>query len=376
MRRILIVPHDDLNTGATKSLINWISDVKEENVKFVFLINKRTQQDLYKEIYGKYEIIETKFRWMTYKYSQPGLRSIFQNILRYLFNRFMNIFEIKRAIKKIRHGSITLIHSNSLGITLGAEIAYALKIPHIWHVREFMDEDFQMRHFNPNRVSKLMRYSNAIFISKSIQEKFINNFSKSRVVYNQVKYDEKYIKTREFMNNHKIIISFVGQINRKKGQLDAIKAINRLKSQLNIEMFVIGSGSYEKDLKDYVRVNKIDNIYFEGYQKNVLKYRQISDIAIIGSEKEAFGRTTVESLYYKNLVICSDTGANTEIIQNGINGYIYKYGDYNQLADLILYISQNTDEALRIIENGEKAIYIYGKPVYMEYFSFYNEILT
>ena len=62
------------------------------------------------------------------------------------------------------------------------------------------------------------------------------------------------------------------------------------------------------------------------------KLREKADVELVCSNREAFGRVTVEAMMAGNPVIGADSGANTELIQDKKNGRIYKNGDAFDLS--------------------------------------------
>jgi glycosyltransferase involved in cell wall biosynthesis len=69
------------------------------------------------------------------------------------------------------------------------------------------------------------------------------------------------------IENEKKRFGFIGRLNRIKNIDILLKAWRQLnKLARNAELFIIGSGDsvYEKELREYVFSNKIDNVSFEG----------------------------------------------------------------------------------------------------------------
>ena len=53
-----------------------------------------------------------------------------------------------------------------------------------------------------------------------------------------------------------------------------------------------------------------------------------------------------------NLVIASASGASKELIQNGKNGYLFKPGDANSLAEKMKEAIANQEKRIEISQNG------------------------
>lgn len=62
--------------------------------------------------------------------------------------------------------------------------------------------------------------------------------------------------------------------------------------------------------------------------------RKTVDFEVMCSKFEAFGRVTVEALRSGKLFIGANTGATSEIVEDGITGYVYPVGNYKSLQIL------------------------------------------
>jgi len=94
-----------------------------------------------------------------------------------------------------------------------------------------------------------------------------------------------------------------------------------------------GPKDFMEQLKNEINIYGIkDRIHFVGYQKNPLAYVKKSDVGIMASNKEAFGRVTFEYMSIGTPVVGANSGATPEIVDNNINGLLYKVGDVKDLA--------------------------------------------
>ena len=67
------------------------------------------------------------------------------------------------------------------------------------------------------------------------------------------------------------------------------------------------------------------------------------DVELVCSRAEAFGRVTVEAMLGGIPVIGSNTGGTPELIQDGKNGYLYKYGNPEELESKMEIFIANPD---------------------------------
>ena len=262
---------------------------------------------------------------------------------------------IKRAENLIDFNTVDLIHSNSNRNDIGAILAKKHGIPHIWHLREFGEECFTLRsdyiNFMNNHADCFVAISHAVadrWIEKGLDPK------KIVVVYNGVKCVSGTIQKWDDRLVKGVITGFVSPF---KGQYDLIKSLNLIKNDIRhrFQLDIYGNVAIEYliRLKLYVAIHKMgDIVRFKGYVSAVESLYSKYDIGFMCSKAEGFGRVTVEYMMGGLCVIASDTGAYQELIENGVNGHIYRYKDNRDLAEKIKEVIANPDKALLCAQKG------------------------
>jgi len=349
---ILYITHYSGLYGANLSLLNLIIELKfNYNVKPMVLMpyGGDFETELKKNKIN-YEIINFKL-WVNE--NNIFIRSFFKTII----NR-IKFYKIKKLIGN----DYELIHSNSGVIDIGYFLSKKNNIKHIWHLREFVYEDYSLKYdmgisfasnyFNNNR-------GRIVAVSNSVKEKYSRFIKpqKIEVIYNGVG-----CKNIEPVINKNDILQFcvVGGISDKKNQIEILRAVNLLINKYNVYRFklsIIGNGEpkFEKELLDFIKNKGIeDYVNMKGYltHKEVLEYLLNMDVGILSSFKEAFGRVTIEYMLSKMYVIASNTGANPELIPNTDFGMLYKLGDENDLAEKMLDAITNFEKKNIVIKNS------------------------
>jgi glycosyltransferase involved in cell wall biosynthesis len=253
--------------------------------------------------------------------------------------------------KKIKDFKFDLIYSNSLVIPVGAVIAGLLKIPHIWHAREFVYEDFNGQYDMGEKASMAIincLSENIVCNSKAVEKKLLSyKYWKkpTKVVYNGFDFsgteqiDPKKKYNQCIGSGKEINLLIAGSINSGKGQEDAIRAVNILSKKgclVNLLIAGIGNKKYIKYLKSISKKDLVSQrINFLGYVDDIESLYQTSAITLICSRNEAFGRTAVESLAHGTPVIGTCRGGLPEIIQDNVTGLLYEHGNFLALSDRI-----------------------------------------
>ncbi len=269
---------------------------------------------------------------------------------------------MKKVEKLINFDDIDLIHSNINRNDIGARLAKKYKIPHVMHLREFSDLDFNYFPLYKNYINLINSNTNRfIAISKAIKKHWNKKgitAEKIEVVYNGVD-NNKFIQKEKFKDG-KIHIIFSGAIVKTKGQYEAIKAINAIndkyREQIILDIYGTGDEKYIKKLQEFIKENKLEeHVDFKGYVDNIYEYVGKYDIGLVCSRSEGFGRVTAEYMHAGLIVIASNKGANSELIDNGENGFLYEYGNSDDLSKKIeKVIEEKSDFKQKIVEEAMK----------------------
>lgn len=382
MKKVLIVCHDNLLYGASKSLLDWVKTIpKEEQYKFVFLIPK-TSGTLKDELEKLGQcVIQLRYYQPVKKFNDDSLKIKIKNKIRAGLCYAFNPIAVKKIEKLCIEEEIDLIHSNSFVISIGAELATRLGLPHVWHIREFMEEDHMMQYIYSNSyLEMLTRHSFPIYISESIKKKFCELFpiNTGSVIYNTINRDVSYKKNRGFIEDGICRIIIVGKITKNKGQLEAIQVVEEILARgYNAKLSICGEGPDENYLKKYVSDHQLENnIEFLGFRNDVVELRKNMDIALMCSNKEAFGRVTVEGMYYENLVVGKKSAGTEEIICDKMYGVLYDPDIPNDCVDKIIDIINNRTLAEEIIHSAKRyAIENYSPSIFPSLKGVYQELL-
>ena len=163
-------------------------------------------------------------------------------------------------------------------------------------------------------------------------------------------------------------VALVANIRPIKRIYDAIHAVKILSGEFqNIVLYVIGDGDYSQleHLAGELGVKPV--VRFIGPRDDVLKLMPMFDVGILCSESEGFSNTIIEYLQSGLPVVCSSVGGNPEIIENGVNGFLYEKGDFYALAESIAQLARDKDLRVKMGRTGrEKVIKNYSLAKYID----------
>jgi glycosyltransferase involved in cell wall biosynthesis len=150
----------------------------------------------------------------------------------------------------------------------------------------------------------------------------------------------------------KNIILYVGRLVKEKGLFILLEAFKEVKKNYeDLTLLLVGEGILKDSLIRYAQNNELENVYFAGFIPNnkLPKYYAISDIFILPSYYEPWGVVVNEAMASGLPIILSDkVGAAGDLLKEGENGFSFKSGNWEELAELIKKLLANPDKIAKM----------------------------
>jgi glycosyltransferase involved in cell wall biosynthesis len=140
----------------------------------------------------------------------------------------------------------------------------------------------------------------------------------------------------------------VSRLIKRKGIENIFKALAGLTEpeRNQLELMIVGSGSYEKHLRDLCRDLHIsDVVSFYGYcpRDKLFELYNRADVFVLPSLSESFGMVFLEAMACGLPVIATSVGGIPELVENGVNGFLVPPDDVASIKTAIREISSNQD---------------------------------
>jgi len=147
-----------------------------------------------------------------------------------------------------------------------------------------------------------------------------------------------------FKNFRGLKIINIGRLTHQKNQLVLLKAFLKLIKYRRAKLLLIGSGSDNQILKNFIRENNIqDLVKIIEFTNNPFKYISLCDIKVLSSRFEGNPNILLETACLKKLIISSDCKVGPrEILQSGKGGILFKVGDHKKLFSILRGININS----------------------------------
>lgn len=178
----------------------------------------------------------------------------------------------------------------------------------------------------------------------------------------------------------KIIITIgASRITARKGISYLLEAIKKLSPKYpNIFLKAMGDGNEKENLEKLAKeLNLEKNAEFIGRvpRENTFSYYQEASIFVLPSLNEGMSNAMLEALASGLPLIATDTGGTRELVTDGVNGFIVKMKDSEDLADKIEILLKDADLRKKMGEASRKKAETmsWGK-VAKEYLDLYNKL--
>lgn len=122
----------------------------------------------------------------------------------------------------------------------------------------------------------------------------------------------------------------------------------------------------------------LDYIDFPGSSQDPAAYIRQFSVAVLCSESEGFSNSLIEYMQLGRPVVCTDTGGNPELIEDGVNGFLVAVGDVKALADRISRLLEDPALASRVGNAARETVRTGYSDVRMvsEQMACYDEVLS
>ena len=308
--------------GATISFINAIKGLVKKGIIPIFIIPYNSKEDNsfqaelqnYSISYYKIPIIQSTIDKRQYE------KFSFLYKMRFYCFIFKNKNKCFRELDKIvKKEKPDIIHTNVGTIHEGFWVARKNHIPHIFHIREYQDKDFNWKIIPSKRFfCWILKHTYVITISSSLVKHFnLENYNKKRTIYNGIYEKEK----TALLFPKESYFFCASRISKEKGLDDVVRSFSLFHQMYpNYSLVIAGTKKIAIDGKCE------KSIIFLGHINNPFDYMKKAKALIVGSYYEGFGRMTAEAAFAGCMVIGRYSGGTKEIIDK-IGGYSYINND-------------------------------------------------
>lgn len=369
MLKVLYISNEDRTVGGSSLSLKAMLESLKGQVEPVILFRKEGPAcSLFRKEGWQCEVIP--FRRATFH--SKGLMRLLRFIPHWITTSWIQCRCVREAKK--RFADVQLVHDNSGAVDIGIRIAKALGVPHIWHIREYLDLGVHTTPFPSwKRWKKELFSSNAVIAISPGLYSHLNLLEHNYGIClpDAVCSSADSVIVPEKEN----YVAFVaGVISRIKRPDEAIRIFAAAKAKAHVLKIV---GSIEEDYKSELLklaegLQVAKQLEFHPFTTDIKGLLSRAAAVLICTDFEGMGRVGVEAMFFGCPVIARDSGGSADIFAEG-RGYLYKdLGDgAAALKAVLAAFPQETAEKAQRYAKDTFAIENYGNKI----IDVYNSVL-
>jgi glycosyltransferase involved in cell wall biosynthesis len=196
----------------------------------------------------------------------------------------------------------------------------------------------------------LKRADRVVAVGNQVKMALVSNegisSSRVKVIYNGVSLDrfsrapdqQRRFATRrrEGISDDTTVIIQVARLNSLKDHRTAIRAIHALMEMVTgpVLLLIVGDGEEKNGIQEEISRLGLDrNVRLLGNRYDVADLLEASDIFILTSISEGIPLTVIEAMLSGLPCVCTDVGGLSEIIQDGVDGFLVEAKDAQGIAN-------------------------------------------
>ena len=167
--------------------------------------------------------------------------------------------------------------------------------------------------------------------------------------------DESFLKRKKDSSIKKRSIITIGRIEPDKGMdmLVPVAAVLKKYTSWKWKLYGNGDAGYIASLKSKLKDNNICNVEFMGITDNVISALDEASIFVLLSKYEGFSMVLLEAKSRELPLVSFDINSGpSEIIQDGIDGFLVEPFNIDEIANKICELIENHELRKRFSDNA------------------------
>jgi glycosyltransferase involved in cell wall biosynthesis len=154
------------------------------------------------------------------------------------------------------------------------------------------------------------------------------------------------------------VVGMVARIDFQKDYPTFIKAAEIiLLKNTDVKFVIVGDGEDKEKIQSMIDSKHKEKFIFTGRQSNVEAIINCFDIAVLATFSEGISNSILEYMALEKPVVVTNGGGTSELVKEGVTGYLVRQGDAYQMARKISFLLDHQAICLRMgIEGGKHII--------------------
>lgn len=320
MKKLLIMNDLLYGGGVEKVMMDLVNNLSSEKYEITILTPFRDKES--------YKFYKKDIKFITLYKGVLKQTNIFARIYNKIIKKITSIL-CKRYINK-KHFDI------AIAIKEGDTMKYISNL-NVSNKIAWIHTDYDIFHWTKSSFKNdeeelecMKKFNSIVCVTKAIKDitiKKLGNSNNLCVKYNPINDKEIIKKSKELVEDiekpkEKPLFITVGRLAKQKGYDRLLSVCKNLNKNYDYELWIIGTGQEEENLKKFIKENNLNNVKLLGLKENPYKYIAKADWFVCSSTWESFGIAIQEAIILDVPVITTYCPGACELLDTNYHGLI------------------------------------------------------
>ena len=155
------------------------------------------------------------------------------------------------------------------------------------------------------------------------------------------------------------VLIYAAEFSARKSQSVVIRAMEYLPER--VWLILAGEGALREECQELARKLGLENrVLFPGQVQDIPAWYAMADAAVSASRSEGLPFNIMEAMYAGLPVIASQVKGHTDLVEDGVTGLLYPYGDERACAEQLLRLTASERLRRELSRNARENVERYG----------------
>ena len=176
------------------------------------------------------------------------------------------------------------------------------------------------------------------------------------------------------------VLIYAAEFSTRKSQSVVIRTMEYLPKQ--VKLILAGEGALLEECQELARkLGLEERVLFPGQVRDIPAWYAMADAAASASRSEGLPFNIMEAMYAGLPVVASNVKGHADLIEDGVTGLLYPYGDAETCAERILRLTASERLRRTLARNARETVEQYGLDrvlpvVWEEYCALFSEKMS
>jgi glycosyltransferase involved in cell wall biosynthesis len=154
------------------------------------------------------------------------------------------------------------------------------------------------------------------------------------------------------------VVGEIAHLAPHKGQIHLVRAAAQVRAEVSgLQVLLVGDGPDREALEaEVARLGLGETVHLLGARSDLPALLSAIDVLALPSTFEGFGIVQAEAMYLERPVVATSHGGSTEVVDDGVTGYLLPFGDVDGIGAHLVRLAQDRELRARMGTAGRRRV--------------------